>query len=364
MATGKVVWEKRDHAVNGQALAFTPDGLRLVSAGGDGSVKVWSRASGEMEREFHLADPLWSLALSPDGQSLWTAGEKGRVYRLEVLTGKRLSEPYRVPEVVKSLAVRADGQLIAAVVDDGTVRLVEAAEGFPREQSIRLFLSDAGIHALAFSPEGRHLVAAHVDGALYVLRLAEKGIVAQVPGPDPSQTEDLTGTWKVEKDELVYLDRDRVHAGFLVFGDMSWSEYTVEMEAYALDSGREVVILFHAAGLSEYVKAAFGGWNNTHHGFLHKQQRGDVLRHTGNASRGKLTANRWYQLRLEVRGSSARAYLNGTEVATCSNLPFRNGKIGVVGGGTAARFRNIKVTAPDGKVLFRGMPRLIQSEPW
>jgi hypothetical protein len=36
------------------------------------------------------------------------------------------------------------------------------------------------IQCVAFSPEGRHLATANPDGTVYVLRLAEPGVVAEV----------------------------------------------------------------------------------------------------------------------------------------------------------------------------------------
>jgi hypothetical protein len=50
--------------------------------------------------------------------------------------------------------------------------------------------------------------------------------------------------------------------------------------------------------------------------------------------------------------------LNGKRVADCANLPYANGRVGIQGNGTAARFKNIKITAQDGKVLFQGLPQI------
>ncbi len=51
------------------ALAFSPDGRRLVSGGADHVVKVWRVPDFTEEAQFlgHTA-PVWSVAFSPDGQ--------------------------------------------------------------------------------------------------------------------------------------------------------------------------------------------------------------------------------------------------------------------------------------------------------
>jgi hypothetical protein len=41
--------------------------------------------------------------------------------------------------------------------------------------------NDHGIEALAFSPEGRHLVTANRDGTIAVLRLAKAGDLFRLP---------------------------------------------------------------------------------------------------------------------------------------------------------------------------------------
>jgi len=63
------------------SAAFSGDGSRIVSAGGDGTVRVWDAKSGK-----GIGEPLrghqggvWSAAFSGDGSRIVSAGEDGTV---------------------------------------------------------------------------------------------------------------------------------------------------------------------------------------------------------------------------------------------------------------------------------------------
>ncbi|MFI5067502.1 MAG: hypothetical protein ACHP9Z_26455, partial [Streptosporangiales bacterium] len=61
------------------AVAFSRDGL-LASAGGDKTVRLWDPATGECQRTLAGHDD-WvrAVAFSPDGAVLVTAGDDGTI---------------------------------------------------------------------------------------------------------------------------------------------------------------------------------------------------------------------------------------------------------------------------------------------
>jgi len=58
--------------------AFTRDGTRIVSGDNDGRIRLWETSTGKLlceARAFKNSSEVWSIALSPDGKSVLTAGD-------------------------------------------------------------------------------------------------------------------------------------------------------------------------------------------------------------------------------------------------------------------------------------------------
>jgi WD40 repeat protein len=67
------------------AVAFSPDGRRAVSAGADHDVRLWDVATGRQLRTFagHTGT-VWGIAYSPDGRRAFSGSDDGSA-RLWVL---------------------------------------------------------------------------------------------------------------------------------------------------------------------------------------------------------------------------------------------------------------------------------------
>jgi hypothetical protein len=59
-----------------------------------------------------------------------------------------------------------------------------------------------------------------------------------------------------------------------------------------------------------------------------------------------------------VRGKTVETYLVGDLVFKVDHERHTAGRVGLRTFNTQARFRNLKVTDPDGKTLFEGLPEL------
>lgn len=63
------------------AVAISPDGLYLVSAGEDRNIRVWDLSAGTMLKELHgHTDTVYSLAFSADGTLLVSGGLDNSVH--------------------------------------------------------------------------------------------------------------------------------------------------------------------------------------------------------------------------------------------------------------------------------------------
>lgn len=165
------------------------------------------------------------------------------------------------------------------------------------------------------------------------------------------------GRWSIEGDELVQssLATD-VH---MEFGDPSWGDYELTLEAKK-DGGNEAfLILFRASNTDNFYWCNIGGWNNTQHA-IEKEVNGGRQVVTSFVP-GSITAGVWYSIRIRCEGGRFRVWLNDTQLFdyTDDSSPHLTGMVGVGTWATQARYRNIQVVSiPNSTVLFSGLPTL------
>src|ERR1700757_1744323 len=72
------------------AVAFSPDGKRLVTGGFDSTIKFWDVGAGEEIRTLNGPGPVDSIAFSPDGKFLVSGGEDGAIILWNAETGEEI----------------------------------------------------------------------------------------------------------------------------------------------------------------------------------------------------------------------------------------------------------------------------------
>jgi len=150
-------------------LAFNRDGTLLASSSRDGTAEVWDVATGTPGPA--LVGPEWgaeinAVAWGPDGDRLVAADFHGRVFVWD-RQGALQSVWQPGPSPSYSVDWSADGRWIAAASYDGTVRVWDAAEG----TLARVLQPETGRLAVLcarFDPEGKRLAVAVLDGPVAV----------------------------------------------------------------------------------------------------------------------------------------------------------------------------------------------------
>jgi eukaryotic-like serine/threonine-protein kinase len=150
-------------AVN--ALAFCPEGRRLVTAGEGRVARIWDLATGSLlATPLRHEGPVRGVAFSPDGKMIATAASDGTIRRWDAWTGEALGEP-TPSNGVSALNFSPDGSMLAAISNAREPVLLNTASGKP----VRWPDDDRSTAmAIAFAPDGTTIAVGYDDGDVCV----------------------------------------------------------------------------------------------------------------------------------------------------------------------------------------------------
>lgn len=153
-------------------VVFTPSGQELITVSYDKTIRIWDVPSGKAVRT--LRPPigpgnegrLIGVALSPDGQTLATAGtgvagSENAVYVISLASGQitRVLRGHQAP--VNTLAFSPDGKLLASAANDRSGRLWELASGACSR--VLDGHEHDNVNCITFSRDGKHVGTAGAD---------------------------------------------------------------------------------------------------------------------------------------------------------------------------------------------------------
>ncbi len=157
----------REHKSSVNAVAFSPDGSRVVSGSSDGILILWDAKSGKP-----IGEPMrghtsgvTSVAFSPDGSKIVSGSSDSTLILRDAKSGLSICEPMRGhTSRINAVAFSPDGGQIVSGSRDETLILWDVKSGMPICDPMRGHTDVVG--AVAFSPDGSRIASGSWDNTL------------------------------------------------------------------------------------------------------------------------------------------------------------------------------------------------------
>jgi alpha-N-arabinofuranosidase len=144
----------------------------------------------------------------------------------------------------------------------------------------------------------------------------------------------------------------------LTFGDVSWRDYEYTLEAKKTGGQEGFLILFRVKNNEDFYWCNLGGWGNARHAIERGNKGRGRWGTVGPGVPGRIEQDKWYKIKIRCEGPKFSIWLDGDKVIEFTDGPNAHlaGCVGIGTWATQAAFRNIKVKALDGAVLYEGIP--------
>jgi WD40 repeat protein len=197
----QVFWPIKDETIV-MALAFSPDGQYLATAGMDSEAKIWQVKIGLPICSVSHEDIIVALAFSPDGQYFATASEDGTAQIWQSKTGRRVAcLPHR--ESVRYVGFIHDGLYLVTLTGsrifpggDYASSKITAWEVSTGKKVLQI-VNHAGVETISSGSRGQYFALA--DKKLSV-QLWPEMLPSDVLNAEKSQ---LERKWEFPKNEIV-----------------------------------------------------------------------------------------------------------------------------------------------------------------
>ncbi|EAQ78345.1 protein kinase domain-containing protein [Blastopirellula marina] len=280
---------------------------------------------------------------------------------------KRVVEdaPRPIPDIIPEIPATLTSIIDKLLEKDRADRIPSAAEVATRLRE----LERRDLHAVAnpfrttgtppaakFDPPPRTSLGtwiALVTVCLIAIGVLLAGLMFNRSLSDPSAPR---GVWVQREDQL--MQTEPLDSQW-IFGDPNWSDYNMDVETRNLcnhANARVGSILFRAESPHDFYRFTI---DNVSTGMTTLvKSTGDETTKIGPFRQNRPQQNPWYKAHIEVRKDRIRCWVDDIELFDERDSTFARGRVGLATIGVAAAWRNLKVTKPDGSILWEGFPKI------
>lgn len=175
MIAYRSLYSYRKHSGRVNAVAWSPDGTRIASAGKDQIIRVWDATTGHdlLFFSLHKAE-VSAVAWSPDGTRIASAGKDRTVQVWEVIPNGSVVIYKNHKDWIRCVAWSPDGTRIASGGQDTQVHIWDAATG---HQYLYFVLHKAKVRTAVWSPDGTHIASGGDDWTVQIWETVRGGKV-------------------------------------------------------------------------------------------------------------------------------------------------------------------------------------------
>ncbi|MGF1482273.1 MAG: NB-ARC domain-containing protein, partial [Cyanophyceae cyanobacterium] len=158
--TGACLHNFEGHTLQIWDVAFSPNGNMIASGSMDQTIRLWNlkdkRCGAYLQGHSSM---VMCVAFSADGKILASGGADRLIKHWDIARRVCAKTWSGYRNTIWSVEFSPDGDTVASSSIDGRIRLWQVADG----QCVQILKHPAEVHAIAFSPDGKHLVSGNLN---------------------------------------------------------------------------------------------------------------------------------------------------------------------------------------------------------
>ena len=226
------------HAVGALSAAFSPDGTKICSIGGDATIRLWNQSTAV--EEWNVSDTnregVRCVAFSPDGKTVAVGMSDSTITIWDAETGARKGTLSGYGGAVRMVAYSPDGAMIAGASDDRFARIHDATS----YSLISSYQHGNDVNVVRWSYRGDRLLTTSRDGTarvwqvLPVILQADTSQRFTIAPPPPSFVRFTASGDTLDIGESTTINFRTEGAQFLGLADIDSVELRISYDASAL----------------------------------------------------------------------------------------------------------------------------------